>query len=153
MNSKLTLIFFFLLTMLNCKFNFIMRGNKFRGKSMFGYENHVGPAWPIICVGTKDGNIPGKVDANGNATYPWNGRENKCENFEYAGGILVFHRHEIPANCKPQGLSNKKHKYYNAIIVTHFGNIPGRADRRGNTAWYSHNKRQRSVRNRFYIIC
>ena len=153
MISKVTLVFFFL-TMLNsrrlCGSSRILK----EGESATGFQYDSGAAWAILCKGTPWGNIPGKLDGRGGAYYPWGGVERGCSSYDVVSGTLVYYTEPLPAGCQPKGYqSNDRQHYYNAIIVSNDGNVPGKADASRTNAWYPYDTHEHHVTAGFYIIC
>ena len=153
MISKATLVFFFL-TMLNSRLLFGSDRNFKDGKPASGFQYDSGAAWAIICKKTPYGPIPGKLDGRGGAYYPWGGRETVCSDYDIMSGTLVYYTEPLPAGCKPQGYQSNDHQgYYNAIIVSKHGYVPGKTDSRRRNAWYPWGTQEHHVRSNFYIIC
>ena len=111
-------------------------------------------AWPILCENTAKGNVPGKLDDKGGAYYPWGGKEHVCGEWKPIRGALVSSTNEIPENCDVRGFqTNDNRKYYNAVIKTDQGLIPGKAAWNLSMAWYSWGGLEIYVREDFFVIC
>ena len=111
-------------------------------------------AWPILCKNTSRGNVPGKLDDNGGAYYPFGGEEHRCTKFKALRGSLASKDNSLPDDCEPKGFqTNDNNKYYNAIIQLDDGLIPGKAAFDLSKAWYSWDGDEIKVTEDFYILC
>ena len=111
-------------------------------------------AWPILCENTPKGNVPGKLDDNGGAYYPWGGVEHRCGEWKAVRGSLVSKDNSLPDNCEPKGFqTNDNNKYYNAVLWLDDGLIPGKAALDLSMAWYSWGGKEIYVRDDFFVIC
>ena len=118
-----------------------------------GFQYNSGPVWAILCK-TPYGIIPGKLDGAGGAYYPWGWIEHKCESYEKVYGILYPNKGTIPTSCKPKGYqTNDKSKYFNAVIQSNKGLVPGKASQDLKYAWYSWGGKETPVTDDFYVIC
>ena len=123
--------------------------------SAVGIARGNGPLWSVVCKGTPHGNIPGRVDSNGTAYYPWGGQEHRWQG-SVSGAItggLYWNNERLPNGCKTRGSQNDGGNYYAAVISTVNGSLPGKANQNRSEAWYSWGGREISVRDRFQVIC
>ena len=119
-----------------------------------GFQYDSGPAFAILCKGTPYGTVPGKLDGAGGAYYPWGWQEHKCESWEQVHGILYSNKVSLPENCEPKGFqTNDNNKYYNAVVQSDKGLIPGKASQDLKFAWYSWGGKETPVTDNFYVIC
>ena len=153
MISKVTLVFFFF-TMLNCRRLCGINRNLKEGESATGFQYDSGAAWAILCKDTPWGNIPGKLDNRKGAYYSWGGVEKECSSYDIVNGVLVYYTEPLPDCCAPRGYqTNDRQNYYNAVIVSNDGNVPGKADSSRTNAWYPYDTHEHHVTAGFYIIC
>ena len=128
----------------------------YKGVRAVGFQYDSGAAWAIVCTKTPYGTVPGKLDGAGGAYYPWGWKEHRCVDWDTIHGELVFFKHELPENCKPKAhQTNDDSDYYNAVVVSDHGMIPGKAKISGDlkTAWYSWGGQEFPVNDNFYFVC
>ena len=133
-----------------------MNGSDFElGISAIGFQYDSGAMWAAVCMNTPKGNVPCKVHADGRAFYAWGGQEfvwNGETDMVY--GELVSNKARLPCGCKPRGhQTNDNNDYYNAVIPSNKGLIPGKAKVDRSMAWYGWGLKEHYVRDNFYIIC
>ena len=122
--------------------------------SGIGFQYDSGAAWSVICLNTQYGDIPGKRDNRGGVYFPWGGKEYRCDDWIANHGQLFFHTSPLPCDCKPHGYqTNDGNKYFNSVVVSKHGMIPGKALLDLSMAWYSYAGAEVFVRENFYIIC
>ena len=104
-----------------------------------GHAKGNGPLWSVICENTPYGDIPGRVDSQGNAYYTWDGHETRC--LKLSGpinGDLYWFDEKLPSDCKLRGHeTDSKTDFYAALIHTKYGSLPGKAMKDLKMAWYS----------------
>ena len=123
-------------------------------KNAMGFQYDSGPAFAILCKGTPYGTVPGKLDGAGGAYYPWGWQEHKCDSWEQVHGVLYTNKATLPDNCQPKGFqTNDNNKYFNAVIQSDKGFIPGKASEDLKWAWYSWGGKETPVTDNFYVIC
>ena len=119
-----------------------------------GFQYDSGAAWSILCLETPYGEVPGKLDNAGGAYYPWGGKEHKCEKYKAISGKLVHNTDELPKDCEPQGFqTNDDAEYYNAVVSSEDGMVPGKAKEDLSYAWYSYGGVEKWVTDEFYVVC
>ena len=123
--------------------------------SAIGFQYDDGAMWAAICERTPKGNVPCKVHRDGRAYYAWGGKE-----YQFHGhtrkiyGELISNKAEFPSNCKPKGYqTSDKSPYYNALVPSRHGLVPGKASADRKTAWYGWGWKEYCFRDNFYIIC
>ena len=121
-----------------------------------GYQYDSGAAWSIICKNTPHGTVPGKRDGRGGTYYPWGWKEHPCKDWELVSGMLIHESQPLPADCEARGFqSDDNSPYYNSVVVSNHGMVPGKAKLSGNkkSAWYSWGGKEHPVSANFYIVC
>ena len=127
--------------------------NYLEDKPAMGFETE-GILWAIICYDTPYGNVAGKASKNNLGHYPWGGYEHECKSYNVVFGELIFHTAPLPDSCSANSFqTNDKQYYYNAVVVSKHGMIPGKGDRNLQHAWYSYGGVEYFVEKNFYIIC
>ena len=125
------------------------------GVEAVGLAKGNGLLWSVICQDTPKGNIPCRVDAKGNAYYPWGGLEAKWTNFSGPiNGDLYWPDEKLPSDCKLRGHeTDSKTDFYAALVHTKYGSLPGKAKKDLTMAWYSWGGKEIHETKRFQIIC
>ena len=143
-----------LCSLLSAKFPNVYSKNFKDGTPAIGFQYDSGAAWSILCNGTPYGTVPGKLDGAGGAYYPWGWKEHPCDDYDLVFGKLVYYTSTIPEDCKPKGFqTNDNTAYYNAVILSEHGRIPGKGIIDKKMAWYSYGGQEFPVHDNFYIIC
>ena len=128
--------------------NFVM------GKPAIGFGYDIGSLWAIVCKRTANGDVPGKRDKHGKVTYPWGGLEYSCYQWVAVFGQLIHCTAPFPDYCLNRGFqTNDQNQYYNAVIVSSHGMIPGKANHSLTAAWYGWEGKEYMVNDHFYVIC
>ena len=116
-----------------------------------------GPLWAVICKKTGHGDVPGYLNSHGEAFHPWGQKNNKCSDYEVVSGVLISSKFFKTSDCEARGYqTNDRDKYYNAVIPTKYGWIPGKANGTATSAWYYYDRREyrvNSFNDDFYMIC
>ena len=128
--------------------------NYIEGAPAMGFQYDSGASWAVLCTGTPYGTIPGKLDGNGGAYFPWGGKENRCSSFEIVWGTLYPNGSALPADCAAKGFqTNDNAAYYNAVINGAHGWVPGKANAAATYAWYPWGGKEHGTKSNFYVIC
>ena len=128
--------------------------NFVRGVPAIGFQYDSGPAWAVICYDTKHGTVPGKLDNRRNAYYPWDYKEYECDSWNPVFGKLVHSEDHLPENCSLKGSqASDGNLYYNAVINSSDGMIPGKVNASFDLASYSYGSKEHPVTSGFYLIC
>jgi len=109
------------------------------------------PLYAVICH-TPHGDIPGKAIGN-KAWYPYDGKEEGCNDFSYVVGGHGFQKHSgsQPPNVAPLGhQKDSAGEVYLALAHTEHGDIPGKA--KGNQCWYSYAGKEHTTQNFSWIV-
>ena len=124
------------------------------GAPAMGFQYDSGAMWSVICLNTPYGSVPGKMNLNGQAWFAWGGKEHNCSNKQVMYGELISNKDDIPCNCKPKAhQTNDNMNYYNALIPSKHGMVPGKARADRLWAWYGWGLREHAVQDNFYIVC
>ena len=124
------------------------------GKPAMGFQYDNGAKWAVVCTDTAYGSVPGKLTVGEKASFPWGGKEHDCPNRIVVYGELVSNKEAIPCGCDPLGhQTNDGRDYYNAIIPSQHGMVPGKARKDRTWAWYGWGNKEHAVQDNFYIIC
>ena len=120
-----------------------------------GYDYETGPEWPILCKNTKWGTVAGRYSKKKKARFGWGLKNHRCREFSIVYGELVHRKAVLPSHCSPQAYqTNDKNWYYNIIVVTENGMIPGKAQENLRHAWYSNGKKELAIKHdNYYIVC
>ena len=128
--------------------------NFFHGKPALGFQYDSGAMWACVCRYTPHGFVPGKVNNRGEAYYSWGGTDYRCADYTVISGTLIFHTEPLPSDCETRGFDyDDGPKFYNAIITSNDGMVPGRANADLTQAWYPTRHHEHTVHAGFYIIC
>ena len=125
------------------------------GINAIGYEYNVGLMWAVLCNDTEHGSVPGKkVKKSWNGLYTWGGEEYPCNDYDLINGMLVHQKTPLPEGCQPKGFQpNDNGAYFNAVVDSEYGMIPGKANADRSMAWFGHDGHEHWVRDNFYVIC
>lgn len=110
---------------------------------------------PIICLGTEEGNIPGKLIDMEKPIYVSNGEVKTCPQFSVVPETrLVYHHQAKDYNCGPRGHNTLSHqRLWNAVYFGENGNILGEADLNMSTITYIEDGEVKTSHNSFAVIC
>ena len=126
-----------------------------KSKPAMGYIHNEGPMWPIVCKNTKWGSVAGFYSKKKGARMTWGGKVHPCKQFAVVYGELVHRRALLPSHCSPRARqSNDKQYYYNIMVFTRYGFIPGKALENFKEGWYHEGNREIGFRHDdYYIVC
>ena len=132
-----------------------IEGYEWNGVEAMGIARGNGPLWSVICENTPHGDIPCRVDSQGNAYYSWGGHETTWNNLSLPiSGDLYWNNATLPSDCKTMGhQTNDNADYYAAVLHTKHGSLPGKANQDLTMAWYSWGGKEIHETKRFQIIC
>ena len=123
--------------------------------SAIGFQYNSGALWAAICKDTPHGDIPCKVHSSNGSHYSWGGQEYRWNNsYQIVYGELVSNKAKRPCKCKPKGYQfDDEKRYFNAVIPSKHGLVPGKANLKRTMAWYPWGQKEYFVQDHFYIIC
>ena len=104
--------------------------HKLNPDDALGLVDGTGKLWSVVCQNTPHGDIPGRVDSNGIASYTWGGKAYQWRNVSEAiTGSLYSYLQSLPSGCTTKRSKKDGSKYYPLSSLRNMENMSGRQAR------------------------